>query len=156
MSIYQNLKKNWKVTVFKRNQKRQIPQVNIPIKAVTYPKWTFAREGDNYWLVLEKTRMQFLSERAFWSWGKPFVLASDESLVNYKVWKKIGFAPGTLVRSMDGQFWYITGSDPLAPERRLVATPDFFGVLGFNANNAILVSQDELLFHKEGIAISSI
>lgn len=100
--------------------------------------------------------MQFLSERASWSWGKPFVLASDQSLANYKVWKKVGFAPGTLLRSMDGQYWFITGSDPLAQERRLVATPDFFSVLGFNPNNAIVVSQDELFFHREGIAISGI
>jgi hypothetical protein len=98
--------------------------------------------------------MSFISERAFWSWGKPYVDASKESLSNYKVWKKVGFAPGTLLRSMDGQFWFITGGQPLETERRLIATPDFFGVLGFNPNNAIMVSQDELLFHREGVAIS--
>lgn len=100
--------------------------------------------------------MQFISERAFWSWGKPFVEATDKSLSNYKIWKKIGFAPGTLVRSMDGQFWFITGSQPLETERRLVATPDFFTVMGFDYNKAIVVSQDELLFHKEGVAISGL
>lgn len=140
-----------------RKQRNQITtQWTAPTKPVIYPKWTFAKAGDTYWLILEKTRMQFLSERASWSWGKPFVLATDKSLSNYKVWKKIGFAPGTLLRSMDGQYWFITGSDPLAPERSLIATPDFFSVLGFDPNNAIIVSNDELLFHKERSAISGI
>jgi hypothetical protein len=121
-----------------------------------YPKWSFAKTEDSYWLVLDKTRMQFVSERAFWSWGKPAIIATNKSLANYKVWKKIGFAPGTLVRSMDGQFWFITGSQPLETERRLIATPDFFGVLGFNPEHAIIISQEELLFHKEGVAISSV
>jgi hypothetical protein len=126
-----------------------------PTKSVAYPKWTFAKT-DNYWLILEKTKMQFISERAFWSWGKPYIRATDKSLSNYKIWKKVGFAPGTLLRSMDGQFWFITGSQPLETERRLIATPDFFGVLGFDSNTAILVSQDELLFHREGVPISGI
>ena len=83
-------------------------------------------------------------------------MATDKSLSNYEVWKKIGFAPGSLLRSMDMQYWFITGSQPLETERRLIATPDFFNMLGFSVNNAILVSQDELLFHQEGVAISGI
>jgi hypothetical protein len=145
--------------VFHRRHKQseQIEHIwKSPTKSVIYPKWTFAKTDEVYWLILEKTKMQLLSERAFWSWGKPCVQASDQSLSSYKVWKKVGFAPGTLVRSMDGQCWFITGSQPLETERRLIATPDFFGVLGFNSNNAILISQDELLFHKEGIPISNV
>jgi hypothetical protein len=99
--------------------------------------------------------MAFISERAFLSWGKPYVVASPESLSKYKVWKKVGFAPGTLIGSLDGQRWFITGSQPLETERRLIATPDFYTVLGFNYN-AIIVSQDELLFHREGSPISGI
>lgn len=130
--------------------------IKPPQKAVKYPKWTFAKTDDKYWLILDKTRMELLSERALWSWGKSYVNSSEIALSKYEIWKKVGFAPGTLLRSMDGQFWFITGSQPLETERRLVATPDFFSVLGFNPNNAILVSNDELLFHKEGVAISGI
>jgi hypothetical protein len=135
---------------------RQKASKAIPTKPVTYPKWTFAKTENFNWLILDKTRMQFISERASLSWGKPFVLASEKSLGNYSIWKKIGFAPGSLVRSMDGQIWFITGSQPLETERRLVATPDFFDVLGFDYSNAIIISQDELLFHREGVPISGI
>jgi hypothetical protein len=105
---------------------------------------------------LEKTKMQLLSERAFWSWGKPYVQGTKVSISQYNTYKKVGFAPGALVRSMDNQYWFITGSQPLETERRLIATPDFFNVLGFRAENAIIVSQDELLFHREGVPISGI
>jgi hypothetical protein len=57
---------------------------------------------------------------------------------------------------MDNQHWFITGSQPLTTERRLISTPDFFGVLGFNPANAILVSADELSFHKEGDQVSGL
>lgn len=137
------------------NRKTKIQPFIAPEKPVSYPKWTFAKVDDSYWLILDKSRMQFISERAFWSWGKPYVVASNESLSNYSVWKKIGFAPGTLVRSMEGQYWFITGTQAIEPERRLVATPDFFSVLGFDPN-AIIVSNDELLFHREGVAISGV
>lgn len=140
-------------------RKAKVPEKispEVPNKAVVYPPWTFARIDDTFWLILEKTRMQFISQRAYESWGKPYVLASAESLAGYRVWKKIGFAPGTLVGNVDGQRWFITGLQPLETERRLVATPDFYNVLGYSYNNAIIVSQDELLFHREGIAISGL
>lgn len=126
-----------------------------PNKPVVYPKWTFAKVNDKYWLVLDKTRMQFVSERAFWSWQKPYVESSESALSKYTKWKKIGFAPGTLVRSMDNQFWFITGSKPLETERRLVATPDFF-TLGYDARNAIIISNEELFFMKEGDPIDGL
>lgn len=147
---------NWKDVVFRKRVSNATSTVTLPTKSVVYPKWTFAKTDNSYWLILDKTRMPFVSERAFWSWGKPYVLATEKSLSNYKTWKKIGFAPGTLLKSMDGQYWFITGSQPLETERRLISTPDFFGVLGFNPSNAIVVSQDELLFHREGVVIGGI
>jgi hypothetical protein len=142
--------------MFQRRQKTLPEQkIDLPVKPLVYPKWTFAKT-DSYWLILDKTRMKIVSDRAFWSWGKPYVLATENSLSNYKIWKKLGFAPGSLLRSMDGSFWFISGSNPLEPERILISTPDFFGILGFNPNNAILVSQDELLFHREGVGINGI
>lgn len=147
---------NWKVIVFQKRQKQITKTLTLPAKPVVYPKWTFAKTVEDYWLVLDKSRMRFVSERAFKSWGKPYVQATDKSLGNYEIWKKVGFAPGSLIRSMDMQYWFITGSQPLETERRLIATPDFFNVLGFSVSNAIIVSQDELLFHKEGVPISGI
>jgi hypothetical protein len=142
--------------VFKKKKDLDSLSVIVPNKPVIYPKWSFVKTENNFWLVLDKTKMQLISERAFLSWGKPYLYGTDKSLSNYKIWKKVGFAPGTLVRCMDGKFWFITGSHPLETERRLVSTPDFFTILGFNPNNAILISQDELLFHEEGMSINGI
>jgi hypothetical protein len=127
-----------------------------PKNKVAYPKWTFVRCGDEYWIILDKTKVQFISERAFMSWGKVPVETTQEAISGYKTWKKVGFAPGTLIKGMDSKFYFITGKDPLATERRFVATPDFFNVLGFNSNNAIIVSNDEIYFHPEGGEISGI
>jgi len=100
--------------------------------------------------------MPFISERAFASWGRRAVVASKESLSGYNTWKPIGFAPGSLVRSMSGDTYYITGSDILALERRLIATPDFYSVLGFEENNAILIGMNELQHHEEGKPIVNV
>lgn len=129
-------------------------QEHVPLKQkLKYPMWTFARvAGTNeYYLLLEKNKMEFISERAFWSWGRPYVLVSEESISGYTKWKKIGFALGTIVESQaDRTLWYITGSDLLAPERRLIANPDFFSVLGFDYDDAFMVSLPEVDFHKKG------
>lgn len=138
-------------------KKPTIPALpSAPTSEVTYPMWTFAKTEKGYWLVLDKTRSPLISERAFWSWGKPFVQSSEKALGNYKVGRKVGFAPGSLLRSMDGQHWFITGAKPLETERRHITTPDFFWALGYRYENAILVSLDELTFHSEGSPISGI
>jgi len=124
--------------------------LNIKLK---YPMWTFARVAntDEYWLILEKTRMKFISERAYHSWGKPYIVVSEESISGYLIWKSIGFAPGTLLISeADNTKWYITGSDPLAAERRHIVTPDFYNKLGFDLDDAYVVSLPEVDHHKKG------
>jgi len=118
-----------------------------------YPKWTFARlkDTDRYFLLLDSTKMEFISERAFWSWGKPYVLVTEESISGYKNWKKIGFAPGAiLISHADKTEWFITGNDVLAAERRRISTPDFYLKLGFDLRTAFVVSLDEIDFHKKG------
>jgi hypothetical protein len=126
---------------------------DAPTTRQLYPKWTFARieATGKYYLLLDTTKMEFISERAFLSWGKPYVLASEESLAGYSKWKKISFAPGTIIISQaDHTAHFITGSDPLAAERRLITTPDFWDVLGFDLANAFVVSLVEVDFHKKG------
>lgn len=124
-----------------------------PSKPLRYPKWTFAQVAgsNNYFLILEKTKMPFISERAFDSWGRNPIIVTEKSVSGYPTFKKIGFAPGTIVISQaDKSEWFITGSDVLAPERRLVADPDFYQVLGFDIDDAYVVSLNEIDFHKKG------
>lgn len=122
-------------------------------KKMLYPMWTFARvvDSDSYYLILAKTKMAFISERAFLSWGKPYIVVSEESISGYPKFKKVGFAVGTLLISQtDKSEWYVTGSDPLAPERRRIGNPDFYTKLGFDLDDAYVVSLPEVDFHKKG------
>lgn len=130
-----------------------------PKEQLRYPMWTFAKVAgmNDYWLILDKTRMKFISERAFLSWGHPAIIVSEESIAGYMVWKPIGFAPGTLIISeADNTKWYITGADPLAAIRRQVTTPDFYIKLGFDLDDAYVVSLTEVDHHKKGEDISGI
>jgi hypothetical protein len=143
--------------MFKR---KEIEKVFKPLdKKFKYPKWTFARieNTDKYFLLLDSTKMEFISERAFWSWGKPHILVTKEGISGYNTWKKIGFAPGAiLVSQADKTEWFISGNDVLAPERRKIATPDFYTKLGFDLRTAFMVSLNEIDFHKKGEDIRDI
>lgn len=139
---------------FKKPPEPVLIKRHIPLdRPLRYPKWTFAQVNGSskYYLILEKTKMPFISERAFDSWGRNPVQVSEKSVGSYPTFKKVGFAPGTLLISQaDKREWYISGSDVLAPERRLVADPDFYRVLGFDINDAYVVSLNEIDFHTKG------
>lgn len=129
-----------------------------PKNKVRYPKWTFLYipETDEYSLIWEKTRLVFISERAFRTWNRIPVTASKESVSGYQIWKRIGFAPGTLIESVvDKKRYFITGK-LFEEEKILIATPDFYEKLGFNPALAIVASAEEVNFHKEGEMISDI
>jgi hypothetical protein len=126
---------------------------------VKYPRWTFVYipEENEYSLIWDKTRLIFISERAFKSWNKIPIIASKESVSGYKIWKRIGFAPGTLIESIvDKKRYFITGGKLFEEEKMLVGTPDFYEKLGFNPSLAIIASIEEVNFHKEGEIISDI
>lgn len=126
---------------------------------VKYPKWTFVYvpESNEYSLIWDKTRLIFISERAFRSWNRVPVISSKESLAGYNIWKRIGFAPGSIIRSIiDGKMYFISGGKLFEEEKLLIATPDFYEKLGFNPSLAIVASMEEVNFHKEGGIISDI
>jgi hypothetical protein len=145
---------------FKKPPELQVSVKHVPPdRPLRYPKWTFAQvvDSNNYYLILDKTKMPFISERAFDSWGRNPVLVTARSISGYPTFKKIGFAPGTLLISQaDKKEWFITGSDVLAPERRLIGDPGFYTVLGFDINDAYVVSLNEIDFHKKGEDIRDI
>lgn len=126
---------------------------------VKYPKWTFIYipDANEYSLIWEKTRLVFISERAFRSWNRVPVIASKESVSGYQIWKRIGFAPGTLIESVvDRKQYIITGGKLFEEEKMLIGTPDFYERLGFNPSLAIIASMEEVNFHKEGGIINDI
>lgn len=123
-----------------------------PNNKTEYPRWTFVRvqEDNTYHIIWDKTKLSFLSERAFRSWNRIPLIVSKESISGYQTWKTIGFAPGSVIKSIiDGKSYFITGK-LFEEEKRLISTPDFYNVLGFNPNLSMLVSQKEIDFHNEG------
>lgn len=126
---------------------------------VKYPKWTFLYipELNEYSLIWDKTRLIFISERAFNSWNRPHIIGSKESVSGYNIWKRIGFAPGSIIQSVvDGKAYFISGGKLFEEEKLLIATPDFYEKLGFDKSLAITASIEEVNFHKEGGIISDI
>lgn len=120
---------------------------------VKYPKWTcvYIPELNEYSLIWDKARLVFISERAFRSWNRIPVIGSKESVSGYYIWKRIGFAPGTLIESVvDQRRYFITGGKLFEEEKLLIATPDFYEKLGFDPKLAIVASMEEVNFHKEG------
>jgi len=136
----------------KTNQLEQ-PLWYPPTEQVKYPQWTFVNviNTNKFYLLLDKTKMEFISERAFHSWGKPYISVTKESISGYTKWKDIGFAVGTILcSSIDNTQWFISGKDVLAGERRLITSPDFYQKLGFDLSWSYVVSLAEIDFHSRG------
>lgn len=139
--------------MFKRTKSKQIEWIAPNIK-VKYPKWSYVYNKDNskYYLILGKSKKQFISERAFWSWKMQPLVTTNNALSGYPTYGKIGFRPGTIVISMSNLDYYIGDEN----KRHQISTPDFYAILGFTRNNAYVISDDELEFHEEGEKINGV
>ncbi len=124
-----------------------------------FPMWTFVRvvDSNRYYLLLEKTKKMFISERAFKSWGRDYLLVTDGAIAGLSNNGSLGFSPGTIVHNQaDGKQWFITGFNILDQERRLIATPDFYELLGFDPASRIVASSSEVDFHRRSEDIVSV
>lgn len=124
-----------------------------PHKAVNYPKWTcvYIRSTDEYFLILEKTKKKFISARAFDSWKYNCLEGTRESISAYPLNGQLGFRSGTLVQPVGDNNQYFISDETY----RLIATPDFYSVLGYDYRSCVSISLDELEFHKKGEDIRS-
>lgn len=126
---------------------------NPPKTKIKYPKWSYVYniESKKYYLVLNKVKKEFISKRAFDTWKMSPLLGTTESLSGYANYGKVGFRPGTIVKSMMGNIYYIGDEN----KKHLVSTPDLFSVVGFSTKIEY-VSNDELIFHEEGEEINGV
>jgi hypothetical protein len=136
--------------------RRSRPYVEFiaPHRAVIYPKWScvFVKKTNEYFLILEKTKKKFISNRAFNSWKYDYMLATRESISSYPLNGQLGFRSGTLVQAIGNGNIYLISDDTY----RLIATPDFYTVLGYDLEKCMSISLDELEFHKKGEDIRSV
>lgn len=125
-----------------------------PYRPVFYPKWTCVhiKKTDEIFIILEKTKKKFISNRAFISWKYDFVEGTRESVSQYPLNGQLGFRSGTLVQAVGDNKQYLI----LEGCYKLIATPDFYSVLGFDYNKFMSISLDELEFHKKGEDIRSV
>jgi len=129
-------------------------EFNAPHVPVSYPKWScvFIENTHEYFMILEKTKKKFISNRAFNSWKYDYMLGTRESISNYPLNGQLGFRSGTLVQAIGNGNRYLISDDYY----RLIATPDFYIVLGYDLEKCMSISLDELEFHKKGEDIRSV
>lgn len=134
------------------------PVFTPPDQRLKYPKWSivYAQDSSKYYLVLDKSKMEFISDRAVRSWGRPFLVGTEKTLSGYSRWHNVGFAPGTLLTGMDGVMYYVSGKSPIDTVRLKITTPDVFEKLGFSKEFSFTVSDKELEFHMDGGAIENV
>ena len=107
-----------------------------------YPNGVLIEHDQLIYRVSGNTLNPLLSWRAAVSWGQPILPA--EIIYDYEVSTlKLGFRPTTIIQSVvDGRCYFIEGN-----KKRLITTPDFWD-LGFEKYEIVVVSQEELDFHK--------
>lgn len=130
-------------------------KIEVPLKPVVYPPWTIVSVEDEYFLLLEKSKLKFISARAAFSWQKNILKSSSQALENYTTWKQVGFSLGSRLSTINNERYVICGSNPIETEYRRIATPDIFK-LGFQEKDFIMISDSELKFHKKGEDIDGI
>lgn len=109
-----------------------------------FPNRVLIEHDEQVYIVIDNWLHPLLSWRAAVSWHQPIVHA--EYIYDYDIAStRIGFRPTSIIESViDGKSYFIEGI-----KKRLITTPDFWD-LGFNKFENIVVSQEELDFHKDG------
>lgn len=121
----------------------------IDDRPVKFPVWTFVELRSKYYLLLNETMLEFISTRAFESWNVTAIKVNDTMLSKYNVWKKVGFALGSKVMTIDGKKYVMSGTNPIEAKACRVATPDFFNI-GYKDTDFVCISDIELQFHEKG------
>lgn len=119
-----------------------------PAVQVKYPQFTYVKSVDNgkFYLLLDKTKKEFVSTEAFNSWGIKPLLTSTIAISGYYLYGKKGFRTGALIRSIFDQKLYLVGTEQLHP----VKTTDIFDVLGYSKDDIYVVSESVIEFYEKG------
>src|SRR5688572_5333242 len=96
--------------VWRKKKLWQTPKIKVK-----YPKFTYVKCEDNgkYYIILDKTKKEYISQDAFKSWGVKPLNTSLEAISHYYLYGKKGFRPGSLLRSVFDQKLYMAGEELL-------------------------------------------
>lgn len=118
-----------------------------------YPDGSVLKEadGDSIWLIQRGQRRQFLTYSSFISRYSPEKLISvtQSDLENYEIGPPIKFADYSLLRSPGGTVYLLVGD-----MRRGIASAEVFRTIGFNPDEIIDVTWDELGAYAESEPIT--
>lgn len=125
-------------------------KTNLAISSgpINYPNGIAVLVNGETYFIKNHKRYPFISARAKDSWNLKIYSVSEESLVHYPMADtNIGFRDGTLLRAIDSldSVWIISDN-----QRRRIINPDILTALTLSVNDAIIVSNKELLIHKQG------
>ena len=111
-----------------------------------YPDGIMIVYDDAIYRVQRKSLIPLMSFDAAMSWNQPIFNADEETIENeYEISsKKLGFRPGTVISSKDGDVYYIEGT----VKRRV--NQHAYRLIGFNDFEKIRVQDFELAFHPTG------
>lgn len=129
----------------RRNQKSSAAKLSKPTE---YPVGTYVQTEKGYFYISSATgRMYISSDRILNSWAPPRVAQSSEAqLANYRITSRMKMRNGSLIHSVaDGRIYLIEGG-----KRRHIVGPNVLEAIGAVYNDAVTVSQEELLLHEEG------
>jgi len=137
-------------------KKKQVAK-NTPIlinKIIKYPKWSYVYniETDEFFLILEKTKKKFISKKAFNSWNVFSIVGNTKNLSNHLLDGKIGFRPGTLIKCISEEPFYLVDSGNIIHQ---INNPEVFEI-GYSYDNCYIISKEELDFHEKGDPINSV
>lgn len=111
-----------------------------------YPDGLMIVYDDAIYRVQRRSLLPLMSFDAAMSWNQP-IFNADIDLIEdeYEVLKnKLGFRPGSIVSSKDGDTYYIEG----VTKRKV--TKHAYRHIGFNDFETIVVTDSELAFHPTG------
>lgn len=114
---------------------------------VDFPTGIVVKTETGYWYINGNTRKPIPNTRVLKTWSFPIVVEyTEHSLSSFKKGSPLGFRPGSLIRDIsDGKIYLIEKG-----LRRLVVSPESLTLLNKKRSDALWVSHNEVLLHKEG------
>jgi len=129
----------------------QIPRFDppkVPDTPTKYPVGVLVLTETGQWYLIRKDgKLKIPTARVLESWDfRTVVHTSTIALSKTPTVGTLGFRDGTLIENMaNGKLYLIS-----ANLRRQITNPDIWDLLFINAEDVILVSEDETNLHKEG------
>ena len=112
-----------------------------------FPTGIVVKTETGYWYINGNVRKPVWNTRILKTWDFPIVVEyTEHSLSSFKKGTPLGFRPGSLIRDIsDGKIYLIEKG-----LRRLIVSPESLALLDRKRSDALWVSHNEVLLHKQG------